>query len=157
MTDSKGLRNGAYTEFHPNGKVAVKATYKAGKLDGTLTEGDPSGKVVRRASYKSGVLHGDSIAQDAAGRITSQDTYYEGKLIYTKPLDAIEKKLAEIYAENLPGPQGASKLTDFEPFAATSQVKATKRLRAYRYLCDVPYDVTISRPYGELCMAAAQL
>lgn len=157
MTDSKGQRSGSYVENHPNGKVALKASYKAGRLDGTLTEVDPSGKIVRRSAYRNGQLHGELVTQDLAGKITARETWFEGKLIYPKSLEAIERKLAEIASEPLAGPAGAAKLPEFEPFTANSQIRALRRLRAFRYLCDVPYDVTLSRPYGELCTAASML
>ncbi len=155
--DSKGLKAGSYLENHPNGKPAVKATYKNDKLDGVLTEADAHGKVLKKATYKAGLLHGDFATADATGKITAKETWFEGKLIYPKTLEQIERKLAEIASEPLAGPAGAAKLPEFEPYPANGQIRALRRLRAYRYLCDVPYDVTLSRPYGELATAASRL
>ncbi len=157
QVDGKGQKNGSYLENHPNGKLRIKATYKNGQLNGILTECDTSGKIVKRASYKAGKLHGDLVMADASGKIVTQETWLEGKLLYPKSVDLIERTLGEIAHAPATGPTGPSKLAEFEPFSPDAQIHALKRLQAYRYLCDVPYDVTLNREYAELCTAASRL
>jgi hypothetical protein len=157
QVDAKGQKNGNYLENHPNGKLRIKATYKNDQLNGVVTECDTAGKIVKKASYKAGKLHGDLVMADATGKIATQETWLEGRLLYPKSTDLIERTLSEIAHAPAAGPAGPSKLAEFEPFAADAQIHALKRLQAYRYLCDVPYDVTLNREYAELCTAASRL
>lgn len=156
-TDKQGRRNGSYVEYHPNGKTAVKATYRAGELHGTRSELSPRGQLLKRTAYRNGQLHGESLVLDASGKVLTQEYWFEGLLLYPKTREAIARRLSELAAEPLEGPQGSPKLPDFEPYSAQGQIKALRKLKAFRYLCDVSTDVTLSRPYGELASAAAQL
>jgi hypothetical protein len=71
--DAKGQKNGAYAEFHANGQVMLKATYKAGQLDGMLTH------------YEN-------------GRAVLKQTFREGRPVYARSLEQIKEKWAEMNA-----------------------------------------------------------
>jgi antitoxin component YwqK of YwqJK toxin-antitoxin module len=48
-----GQKEGAFVEYHPNGKAKVKGTYKKGELEGLLTEYNDKGKVIVSATYRA--------------------------------------------------------------------------------------------------------
>jgi uncharacterized protein YkwD len=104
--DADGRKDGPYTEYFPDGKVKVKATYKAGRLHGTLT-------------------------QYVAGKAVLTQPFQDGKLVHPKSLEEIRKKLKEILLP--PKEKAKDRLT------AESQA-ALRRVQAFRYLVDLPYD-----------------
>lgn len=51
-------RDGKWTYFHPNGKVAKEVNYVDGRLDGSWTHFDENGVKLLDATYKNGKRHG---------------------------------------------------------------------------------------------------
>src|SRR5262245_34019034 len=103
-TNGAGEKQGAYTGFHPNGSVKVKATYKVGKLNGIVTQYEKNQPVF-------------------------SVTYKDGEPSYGRTREQLRKKLAELAAT-----------PDKNDEMATEREEALRRLRAYRYLVEVPCD-----------------
>jgi uncharacterized protein YkwD len=166
--DDKGDKQGSYEEFYPSGKPKIKATYKADKrngpfksfhdngkphvtagykddeLDGAYTEETPEGQKLLTATYKEGKLHGLLTRYDKGKPILTQ-LYKDGEPAYPRSLDDIKKKLAEIAAG--PGKSGNSEVD-----------AALRRLKAYRYLAEVPYDnLELDDELTKLAQAAASI
>ena len=62
------IREGASLSYHPNGKLAIEAPYKAGKLDGVFRSYYVNGKLWQTVGYKDGIEEG-----------ISTDYYEDGK------------------------------------------------------------------------------
>src|SRR5262249_7356884 len=151
-TNIKGEKDGAWEEFHPSGKPKIKAAYKADKLDGPYKSWHENGKPDVTATYKAGQLTGAYAETTDQGLKKLTAAYKDGKLngVFTeydkgKPvrtltykdgegafpgsLDDIKKKLSEILSP--PTKAGGG---DAESDAAL------RKLKACRYLAEVPYD-----------------
>lgn len=169
--DAEGNRHGLYEEFHPSGKLKVKAYYKDDLLDGSFKSYHDNGKPHVTATYRAGQLEGSYVEEsDKGGRVLTAH-YKEGKLngvltrydkgvpvmtqafqadmpIYSRSLEQIKKQLTAI-AQALPVP-GAK---DDEEV-----VEAVRRLQAYRYLAEVPYaNLEIDETYTHKAQAAAKI
>jgi len=136
--------NGPYKSFHENGKPAIIATYKDGELTGSYVEETPEGVKQKTAAYKNGKLHGSVTQYDKAGKPTVTQIYNEGQPAYPRTLDEIKKKLTEIY--NVKGSGDAERDA------------ALKKLKAYRYLAEVPYEtLELDEQYNKGAQAAAAI
>ncbi len=82
--------------------------------------------------------------------------FFEGKLVYTKSRDQIQRALDQIDASAVP-PLGKPRNTDWKPLDDASQAAALKRLEQYRFLSDVPIDIEINPDYAVECAAAVKL
>ncbi len=82
--------------------------------------------------------------------------FLDGKLLYTKSRETIVRTLEKIGQEPVP-PLAKPKGAEFEPTADAMQAAALRRLRQYRYLCDVPYDVDLNPDYAVSAAAAVKL
>jgi hypothetical protein len=78
--DEAGNRTGSYQEFHPNGKRAIKATYRKGLLSGTYQEFHASGKKALDCKYKNGELNGKYVSWNENGQELRVAAYRAGKL-----------------------------------------------------------------------------
>lgn len=74
------VREGMSTTYHPNGKVAIEAPYKAGKLDGLFKSYYENGKLWQTAGYKDGIENGASTTYFDNGKKQSQEVYKNGVL-----------------------------------------------------------------------------
>jgi hypothetical protein len=155
--------NGVFQSHHANGKVRIKATYKDGSLTGKFIEHDAAGPVLRSAEYRDDKLNG-GYQEFADGKLIRDEFWVGGELVAPKSaaqiaatLQAIEKGTVTSVGE-LPevGDRWRSALAD-----ATLQAgreTALKRLQAYRYLCDVPWeDVVLDRMCVAHCEAACDI
>jgi len=153
--DADNRKDGAYVEFHPNGKTKVKASYAAGELDGTFTSFHENGKTHVSATYRkgklqgaykelndkgqilltsnhnAGQLHGWRVEYDNGRPVTSQ-YYKSGELLLPRGPDQIKRQLADIMRAPAPGKNADVLLLERQ--------EALRRLKAYRYLCGVPYE-----------------
>ena len=75
-----GVREGVALSYHPNGKVAVEAPYKNGKLDGTFKSYFENGTLWQTISYKDGVEDGISTTYFENGTRKSREIYRKGVL-----------------------------------------------------------------------------
>lgn len=73
-----GLLEGEKLVFYPNGKIAEKANYVAGKLEGPSIWYAENGKVLKAFQYKDDELNGVSTYYDADGNITAEGAYRNG-------------------------------------------------------------------------------
>lgn len=166
--DEKGDKDGAYEEFHPNGKAKVKAVYKGDKLEGPYKSFHENGKPYVTAVYRDGELTGSYLEETEQGQKKLTATYKEGKLngplthfekgkptltvVYKdgeasqkRSLPEMKKKLAEIAASKVPG-------------ADPEMAAALNRLKAYRYLAEVPYEnMELDAELAKGTLAAAKI
>lgn len=153
--------NGPYASFHPNSKPHITANYKQGKLNGEWKERDEEGKPIESAVYLDGELQGTKTIYDKGKPLLVQG-YLKGILAYPKGVEQIRAKLAEILgpakpeAEKKPtrrkNPVPTANPTD----KISEEDAALQRLKAYRYLCDLPYeDLTLDDKMTQAAQAAA--
>jgi uncharacterized protein len=83
-TDSKGLKQGAWMEFYPNGGIKSEKSYKDDLLHGYYKEYDNRGKLVLTMLYENGSIVKSDV-EDAPDIeiVTKHDQ--DGKLIYSGP------------------------------------------------------------------------
>ena len=74
------IREGVALSYHPNGKVAVEAPYKNGKLDGVFRSFFDNGKIWQTVSYKDGLEEGFSTTYFENGFKKSKEVYKKGIL-----------------------------------------------------------------------------
>jgi hypothetical protein len=145
--DDNGDKDGSYEEFYPNGKLKLKATYKedvqegsfksyhengkthitavynAGKLEGAFSEENEQGQKLLTGTYKDGKLNG-AVTRFEKGKPALTQVYKDGEPAYSRSLNDIKKKLGDIL-----GNASGDEMT-----------AALQRLKAYRYLAEVPYE-----------------
>ncbi|MCF0222626.1 MAG: toxin-antitoxin system YwqK family antitoxin [Fibrobacter sp.] len=74
------VREGVSISYHPNGKVAVEAPYKNGKLDGVLRTYFENGNLWQTVGYRGGIEEGFSITYFENGSKKSREAYKNGVL-----------------------------------------------------------------------------
>ncbi|MCP3914344.1 MAG: hypothetical protein GY711_02175 [bacterium] len=78
--DAAGRRNGPYLAYHENGKLHVRASYRANERSGTYQEFYPSGRKALDAKYRGGQLQGKYEERDETGRASYVAHYADGIL-----------------------------------------------------------------------------
>lgn len=73
-----GIRQGVWTEFHPNGFVKQVVGYVNGNKQGQQLELDNRGQLLVRSTYYQGELHGDYVKYNRT-RIKEKKSYDKGK------------------------------------------------------------------------------
>lgn len=181
-TDEEGRRHGAYAEFHENGAIKLKATYRRGRLQGKYVsyhasgrphvtaeyrDGEPEGKYVEKddrgrtvieTTYVGGVVEG-SYEEYADGELLSKQTWANGEPVdvdgvrpYPKGRDAIRDAIEEIYNSKDPLEE---RVGDAE---AWGRGECLRHLKIYRYLCDLPYaDMVLDEELNSYADAGAAL
>ncbi len=198
VTNDQGQKDGKYTEFHRNGKVAVEATYRADQLEGAWASYFEGGKVRVRTSYKGGKKNGhyeefaengetlvtSNYADDQLNgkvevfrgrKVASSQTWRNGELVgldgvvaHPVALDSIRKTVASILAgEPAVKAPAKGKAKPRKPDESTApatgplaekRMGALRRLKAYRFLCGVPYeDVRLGDEPDAYAQAASEL
>lgn len=74
------VREGVAVSYHPNGKKAVEAPYKNGKLDGVFRSYYENGKLWQTIGYLEGVEEGVSTTYFENGSKKSKEVYRNGIL-----------------------------------------------------------------------------
>lgn len=74
------VREGMSLTYHPNGKLAVEAPYKNGKLEGVFRSYDEKGNVIETIGYKNGEEEGYSIRYHENGKKKNSEKYHQGVL-----------------------------------------------------------------------------
>ena len=74
------VREGVSLTYHPNGKLAVEAPYKNGKLNGVFRSYDENGNLRETIGYKDGEEEGFSILYYENGKKKSSENYRRGTL-----------------------------------------------------------------------------
>jgi hypothetical protein len=138
---NKDKFDGPYRSFHPNGKPFITANYKDGQLEGNYSEDTEQGEKKLIAVYKEGKLNG-TLTRFENGKPVLTQLYRDGAPAYPRSLADIQKALAEI---------GSSKGIGNPDLDA-----GIRRLRMYRYLAEVPYqDVVLDPDLNKYALAAA--
>ncbi len=152
--DEQGRRDGDYTDFHPNGKPRVKASFHAGLLEGAFHSFTAEGAAVASALYRRGQLDGTcTLYRD--GKPSPPQVWKEGVLqryddvpTHPRPLGPLAVALTKIQGVRV----GAV------PTKEEERARALRRLQAYRHLCEVPYDGLVLDPEcNRKCDAAADI
>ena len=90
-TFTKGIKNGLYESFHPNGAWHEKnVNYKDGKLDGLVEHYYENGQLRAKANLKDGERDGLAEVYYENGQLSWKANYKDGKL----------DRLVEEYYEN---------------------------------------------------------
>ena len=74
------IREGVAYSYHPDGKVAIEAPYKNGKLDGVFKSYYDNGKVWQTIGYRDGIEEGFSTTYFENGVKKSKEIYKNGIL-----------------------------------------------------------------------------
>ena len=83
-TDNKGLKQGEWKEFYPNGGIKIEKTFKDDLLHGYYKEYDNHGKLILTMLYDNGSIVKSRVEDEPDIEITNKyDT--DGKLIYSGP------------------------------------------------------------------------
>jgi antitoxin component YwqK of YwqJK toxin-antitoxin module len=83
-TDSKGLKQGDWKEFYPNGSIKSERTYKDDLLTGYYKEYDNRGKLVLTMLYENGSIVKNKVEDEPDIEIVNKHDQ-DGKLIYSGP------------------------------------------------------------------------
>jgi hypothetical protein len=156
-TDAEGRLHGNYKEFFGNGRIRIQAEYKHGELHGPYVENFESGIPRRIMSYKNGRLHGTRTTFAENGQVSNEATFLLGKCLYPKGKKEIKRTLKLIAKLPVTVPSPEETGIPFSPYDWDRQIKGLRRLNAYRYVCDAPYDVALSWGYAQKCSAAVEL
>lgn len=168
--DDAGKKQGPLLEYFANGKTKLKAVYKDDELDGQLTEYTEKGKVRLTAQYKTGKLHGlyselgekgekklsanykdgvldGSYVRYEGGQPGLSVTFKAGQLAFPRSEEQITKRLLAIDppGQKIEGDNGMREA-------------ALRRLKCYRYICEVPYEnLVLDEEMNKICQAGAEL
>ncbi|MBI3856332.1 MAG: hypothetical protein HY293_11645 [Planctomycetes bacterium] len=174
--DADGMKDGQYQEFFESGKRKIVASYVHGVLERSYEEFYENGKPRVKKKYAKGKPDGDLLRYDDKGALLHHVMFRKGEVLhfpdlatplpaFPRPVEAIRKKLDEIdppagvkkwdlaeryeEAPSLASPQKAGKLKkEYLEFAL-------RHVKAYRWLCDLPIDLTVHEPYNESCQHGA--
>lgn len=147
------------TGNHPDGTLAFRVRLNAaGKRDGDYVGYLPGGKkVAERSKYKDGQLHGYRSTYDETGRVTADETWVAGKLAFPKSPKLIDATLQQIKAQALEYLRKNPPTIPKGGMNDRAMLDALVKVRTYRYLCDVPYDVGYDAEYIDLCQHGAEV
>jgi hypothetical protein len=136
-------------ELYPNGRLKFRYTVDAQKRkQGTYTEWTEKGSKTITAVYKDDKLNGNVTHYDEKGVIVLAQAFKDGEPVFGRTTAQIRKKLAEID----PDPGAKSETED------ANRAGGLRRLKAYRYLANVPYEnMGVDKEYNRLCEAGAKL
>ncbi len=83
-TDSKGMKQGDWKEFYPNGAVKSERTYKDDLMHGYYKEYDSRGKLTLTMLYENGAIVKSKVEDEPDIEIVNKHDQ-DGKLIYSGP------------------------------------------------------------------------
>ena len=86
------LKDGAYKEFHPTGKVKTTGNYVNGERLGEWVEYYNTAQVMTRVRYKRDLLHGWAYYYDKNGTQLSKTMWRDGFKLEGKDLEAFLKR-----------------------------------------------------------------
>ncbi len=99
--DTEGRMHGTYAEFHPDGSIKLKSSYRRGRLHGKYVTYHASGRPHIAATYKNGEREGSYLEKDAKGRVVIETTYLDGKLNGTYVENVDVWKIGDLRAPSL--------------------------------------------------------
>lgn len=140
-------RHGSHSEYHENGKKKLHAHYKHGRLDGRYVAFHENGRKKLETHYRSGIQHGQRTEFSESGKKLSSTTWIEGAHASPKSIKEIEVALHDL----LP-------TTPTDGSIAMQRADTVRWIKAYRYLCDLPYaDITLDDDRNAKALAATKL
>jgi hypothetical protein len=147
------------TGTHPDGSLAFRVKLNAaGKRDGDYVGYLVGGnKVAERSRYKDGLLHGYRTTSDESGKLTADETWVKGKLVFPKSAKLIEATRQQIKAQTLADLKKSPPAVPKGGMTEQAILDALVKVRTYRYLCDVPYDVGLDNEYIDLCQHGSEV
>lgn len=74
-----GIKNGEFIAYFENGQIDVRNFWKNGMMDGELTSYNRSGQIEVINAFKEGKYHGLSKGYSPKGQLTFQCSYFENK------------------------------------------------------------------------------
>lgn len=77
--DENGIEQGPYEEYHENGRLKIKHTYKDGKYDGPYEAYYRNGQLCVKCTYKDDKLDGPYEEYYDNGKLYKKCTYKDGK------------------------------------------------------------------------------
>ena len=83
-SDSKGLKQGEWKDFYPNGAIRSEKTFKDDQLNGYYKEYDNRGKLVLTMLYDNGTIVKNKVEDEPDIEIVNKHDA-DGKLIYSGP------------------------------------------------------------------------
>lgn len=83
-TDNKGLKQGEWKEFYPNGGIKTEKTFKDDLVNGYYKEYDTRGKLVLTMLYDNGAIVKSRVEDEPDIEIVNKHDQ-DGKLIYSGP------------------------------------------------------------------------
>jgi antitoxin component YwqK of YwqJK toxin-antitoxin module len=83
-TDNKGLKQGSWKDFYPNGGIKSEKSYKDDLLNGYYKEYDNRGKLVLTMLYENGSIVKNKVEDEPDIEIVNKHDQ-DGKLIYSGP------------------------------------------------------------------------
>lgn len=183
--DGEGQRHGAFVEYHPNGKLAIRARYRRGAPNGTFERYHENGRRALRASYRDGVLegkyeerwpdgsphvegryrrglrHGEFEIQRAR-ELQSVQEWEDGRLLEINGIEPYPRERATLLEtldaiEAVPETETDGEAAGGDPLDPERRA-ALRRLQAYRYLCAVPHEgMELDERFNAHASAAAAL
>jgi hypothetical protein len=144
---------------HPDGSLAFRVRLGAdGKRNGDFTGYFEGGKKVQeRSHYEAGELHGMRTTFDEKGKVTADETWWKGKVVFPKSPKLIEATREQIKRDVVDYLRKLNPAVPKGGMSLNALGEALIKVRTYRYLCDVPYDVGYDASYIDLCQHAAEL
>jgi hypothetical protein len=125
--DEQKRKQGAYKEYHANGRIKVSAVFKDDVLEGKYLQRDENGKAELAAGYRAGKFHGWRKEYEG-GKLVSEQAYFDGTVLYPKGQTLMRYTLAAISKTKIEGTN------------SSEVAQAVRRAMQYRYLCDVPWE-----------------
>jgi len=83
-TDNKGLKQGSWKDFYPNGGIKTEKSFKDDQLNGYYKEYDNRGKLVLTMLYENGSIVKNKVEDEPDIEIVNKYDQ-DGKLIYSGP------------------------------------------------------------------------
>jgi antitoxin component YwqK of YwqJK toxin-antitoxin module len=83
-TDNKGLKQGEWKEFYPNGRIKTERTFKDDLMNGYFKQYDLTGKLILTMLYENGSIVNSKVDDQADIQIVNRHDQ-DGKLIYSGP------------------------------------------------------------------------
>jgi hypothetical protein len=170
--------DGAYAESYESGRPKTRATYRAGKREGHFEAFSPEGDAIESSNYAGGELDGKRQISRAKRLVVTQTwkagvlATLDGAIAFPRAKDEVRRTIEKILAGELPvadpasksrpkagGKAGSPSATDSPELAAapadldTLRDQALRRMRAYRYVCEVPWEDLVA---GEAESRSAQ-
>lgn len=158
FTYQTGVKSGPFQEYFADGARKTIGAYKADKLHGEHKEFDAAGNRVVTTHFAEGVKHGAFLVVERGKTLTKQ-VWNKGQLAtldgiapFPRSASEIQRQLARILAapKSVAGAESDPQLP--------RRLEALRRLKAYRYLCSLPFeDMQLKPEWNTLCDYGARL